>query len=83
MNHHLHVYFGLFMVFHASVVLTVMSWCTLLIMMDDLSGSVVLGSVVGPVHDSVHDWVHGLVLGLFCLYPGILEEVLFISGWIA
>jgi hypothetical protein len=47
-----------------------------------------VGSVVGPVHDGffhdgVHDCVHGLVLELFWSYPDVLEEIPFISGWIA
>ena len=41
MDHHSNVYFGLFMVFDASVVFNAMSWCTLLITMDRSPGSVV------------------------------------------
>jgi len=41
MDHHSNVYFGLFMVLNASVVLNAMSWCTLLITMDDSPESVV------------------------------------------
>jgi len=41
MDHHSNVYFGLFMIFHASVVLTAMSCFTLLITTDDSSASVV------------------------------------------
>ena len=42
-----------------------------------------VGYAVGPVHDGVHCCVHGLVLGLFWPYPDVLEELLFISDWIA
>jgi hypothetical protein len=41
MDHHSNVYFGLFLVFNATVVLNAMSWCILLITMDDSPESVV------------------------------------------
>ena len=40
MDHHSNVYFGLFLIFNATVVLNAMAWYILLITMDDSPGSV-------------------------------------------